>query len=62
MRFNSERQSMTGSTKTEEDESLYTVATNDDLLSMLSSINETLKIIARSMGHTELTPNKGNIK
>ena len=53
---------MTGNTKTEEDESLYTVATNDDLLSMLSSINETLKIIARSMGHTELTPNKGNIK
>jgi hypothetical protein len=38
------------------------VATNDDLLAMLSSINETLKMLARSTGHTEVKPNKGNIK
>jgi len=41
---------MTGSTKTEEDESLYTVATNDDLLAALNRIIAGLNLVLKSMG------------
>jgi hypothetical protein len=41
---------MTGSTKTEEDESLYTVATNDDLLAVLNHIAAMLGVVLRTKG------------
>jgi len=41
---------MTGSTKTEEDEANYTVATNDDLLAALTRLIAGINGVLKSMG------------